>query len=418
MSSQILKVSKETPQVIPIIKELLSARKGEIDAWFAGAFRNTEALFYNSVDLRHSGFKLAPVDTNLFPAGFNNLTANERIKAAKTARNFFDKYHPDAKNVLLISEDHTRNTFYLENIAVLKQILRDAGRTVVLSSFNTSRLNEDQHLESHSGIKILSQPIIKENGRIVTKNGFVPDIIIVNNDLTEGAPDLIHNVSQPIIPPVGFGWYRRRKTSHFESYNNIVRDFCNQFGLDPWLISTHFSKCGVVNFKERKGIECVALNVEKVLFNIQKKYDEYKIDQKPYVFIKSDKGTYGMGIMTASSGDEVFEMGKKIRTKMNTIKGGTENSEVIIQEGIQTIDQVNGNPAEPMIYMIGGEPVGCIFRLNTKKDAYGNLNASGMEFTTMNETNSEARICESLALVSKLASYAAAWECYDASYTI
>ena len=26
-----------------------------------------------SVDLRNSGFKLAPVDTNLFPGGFNNL---------------------------------------------------------------------------------------------------------------------------------------------------------------------------------------------------------------------------------------------------------------------------------------------------------------------------------------------------------
>jgi len=32
------------------------------------------APFYSSVDLRNSGFKLALVDTNLFPAGFNNPT--------------------------------------------------------------------------------------------------------------------------------------------------------------------------------------------------------------------------------------------------------------------------------------------------------------------------------------------------------
>jgi glutamate--cysteine ligase len=31
------------------------------------------ALLFGSVDLRNAGFKLAPVDTNLFPGGFNNL---------------------------------------------------------------------------------------------------------------------------------------------------------------------------------------------------------------------------------------------------------------------------------------------------------------------------------------------------------
>jgi len=32
------------------------------------------AAVYCSVDLRNAGFKLAPVDTNLFPGGFNNLS--------------------------------------------------------------------------------------------------------------------------------------------------------------------------------------------------------------------------------------------------------------------------------------------------------------------------------------------------------
>ena len=30
-------------------------------------------MFYCSVDLRDSGDKIAPVDCNLFPAGFNNI---------------------------------------------------------------------------------------------------------------------------------------------------------------------------------------------------------------------------------------------------------------------------------------------------------------------------------------------------------
>ena len=51
----------------------LLARLPEIEHWFRQQWQSTTAPFYASVDLRNAGFKLAPVDTNLFPAGFNNL---------------------------------------------------------------------------------------------------------------------------------------------------------------------------------------------------------------------------------------------------------------------------------------------------------------------------------------------------------
>ena len=44
-----------------------------IEHWLRGKWREHTVPFYSSVDLRNSGFKLAPVDTNLFPGGFNNL---------------------------------------------------------------------------------------------------------------------------------------------------------------------------------------------------------------------------------------------------------------------------------------------------------------------------------------------------------
>jgi len=46
-----------------------------IERWFRLRWQAHEPPFYCSVDLRNSGFKLAPVDTNLFPGGFNNLGA-------------------------------------------------------------------------------------------------------------------------------------------------------------------------------------------------------------------------------------------------------------------------------------------------------------------------------------------------------
>ena len=44
-----------------------------IERWFRLRWQQHEPPFYTSMDLRNSGFKLAPVDTNLFPGGFNNL---------------------------------------------------------------------------------------------------------------------------------------------------------------------------------------------------------------------------------------------------------------------------------------------------------------------------------------------------------
>jgi glutamate--cysteine ligase len=421
MSRHILEETNNglTPNVMGVLQGVLTANADEVIAWFDEISKKSPPFFYNSVDLRHSGFKLAPVDTNLFPAGFNNLNESERKVAIKTTKDFFKTYYPKVKNLLLFAEDHTRNLYYLDNLAVLQKIITEAGITIQISNLSTTTAGEDVVLESKSGDKITFKPLVKNGDIVQTKCGFVPDFILINNDLTDGVPEILENLAQHVSPPTGFGWFQRRKTSHFETYNNIARDFCNKFKIDPWLISTYFQRCGIVNFHEKTGLECVALKVDQTIAQIQKKYDEYGIKEQPYVFIKSDRGTYGMGIMTAKSGDELYNLDKDTRKKMNTIKGGIQNTEVIIQEGIPTIDRVDDNPAEPMIYMLGGEPAGCIYRLNTKKDEYGNLNASGMGFVSMASQHGEcSQGCSPLGLVARLASRAAAWECYVESYNI
>ena len=419
MKNQVLNNS-EAPSspVITQLKKLLATRESEVNSWFNTISQNTPPFFYNSVDLRHSGFKLAPVDTNLFPAGFNNLNEYERKRAVTLAKNFFETHYPKVKKILVITEDHTRNTFYLENVGALSQIIRNAGFELRLSSIATSESGEAAHFTTPLGVELTLEPLVKNADIIRTKDGFTPDFILLNNDMTGGAPELFSGVQQIVSPPVEFGWHMRRKTSHFETYNNMARDFAMVFDIDPWLISTYFSRCGVVNFKERIGLECVAVQVDKVIKQIAEKYNEYGISETPYVFIKSDMGTYGMGIMTARSGAEVLSMGKDIRKKMNIIKGGTQNTEVIIQEGVPTIDKVGENTAEPMIYLVGGEAAGSIYRTNTLKDSFENLNATGMGFTSICTQSKDKELCEALGLIAKLAAYSAAWECYVESYSI
>src|SRR5215212_8886673 len=53
-------------------KQFLEAQPA-IEHYFRNHWLEHDVPFYASVDLRNSGFKLAPVDTNLFPGGFNNL---------------------------------------------------------------------------------------------------------------------------------------------------------------------------------------------------------------------------------------------------------------------------------------------------------------------------------------------------------
>ena len=45
----------------------------KIEGWFRNQWLKYPPPFYSSIDIRNSGFKIAPIDTNLFPAGFNNL---------------------------------------------------------------------------------------------------------------------------------------------------------------------------------------------------------------------------------------------------------------------------------------------------------------------------------------------------------
>lgn len=416
--------------ILHYLKTQLEQHHDAVEAWFHETFRRTPPFLYSSVDIRYAGYKIAPVDTNVFPGGFNNLMMIGTAHASQATADFLQQYHPSARSILLIPENHTRNTLYLDNIYVLSNIIRDAGYDVILGLLPdateqlTTSANSQIMLESAHYGSLTFEPLHKENGVLITASGKQADLIVINNDFTSGAPELLKQLKQPITPPVGMGWYRRRKTSHFNAYNTLNKQLCELLQIDPWLTSTEFHRCGIINFKQKEGIECLANGIDKVIYRIQKKYDQYGIKDEPYVFIKSDRGTYGMGIMTAKSGLEIFNMNKDIRNKMNTIKGGTANTEVIIQEGVPTIDQKDGDTAERMVYLIGRTAVGCLYRINQEKDQYSNLNARGMRFhaekphIVSDESLPTYSECSVTSLIAKLASRAASWECYEEAYEI
>ena len=78
-------------------------RQADVEAWLREQWLQTPAPFYASVDLRNAGFKLAPVDTNLFPAGFNNLNPAFMPLCIQAAQAAVERICPTARRVLIIA---------------------------------------------------------------------------------------------------------------------------------------------------------------------------------------------------------------------------------------------------------------------------------------------------------------------------
>ncbi|MCL2345056.1 MAG: glutamate--cysteine ligase [Desulfobulbus sp.] len=355
------------------------AASPQIEHWLRGQWLEYTPPFYSSVDLRNSGFKLAPVDTNLFPGGFNNLNPAFLPLCVQAAMSAIEKFCPEAKSLLLIPENHTRNSFYLQNVAQIAAILKQTGLDVRIGSLLPD-LAGPTPVDLENGQQLLLEPLIR-NGNRLGVAGFEPCAILLNNDLSAGIPAILRGLDeQVVLPPLHAGWAVRRKSNHFAAYDQVANDFAREIGIDPWRINPAFSVCRSVNFHERQGEECLAANVAAVLDIVRDKYREYEISETPYVVVKADAGTYGMGVMTVRSADEMIALNRRQRNKMSIGKEGLAVSEVLIQEGVHSFETVNGAVAEPVIYMIDRYVVGGFYRVHTGRGKDENLNAPGMHF--------------------------------------
>ena len=354
----------------------------EIERWFRLQWQDHTPPFYGSVDVRNAGFKLAPVDMNLFPGGFNNLSEDQLPCAVQAAQSAIERLCPDARQLLLIPERHTRNQFYLMNVARLTRILRQTGLVVRLGALS-DEITAPTTLDLPNGEQLVLEPLVRQNGRVGVE-GFDPCAVLLNNDLSAGIPDILRGLSdQVVVPPLQAGWAVRKKSVHFAAYDEVAADFARVVGMDPWLINPYFARCGQIDFHERVGEDCLASKVDRLLQQIAAKYKEYGITDQPYVVVKADAGTYGMGVMTVKDAAEVKNLNRKQRNKMAVVKEGLQVSDVLIQEGVPTVEHVDGGAAEPVVYMMDRYVVGGFYRVHTGRGVDENLNAPGMHFAPM-----------------------------------
>ena len=263
--------------------------------------------------------------------------------------------------------------------------MRQAGLNVRLGTFS-EEIKKPTWIELPDGNRLLMEPLSRlglKKQRLGLKD-FDPCSILLNNDLSAGIPPILENIhEQYLLPGLHAGWHVRRKSNHFAAYEEVAKKFAKVVDIDQWMINPYFTSCSNINFHERKGEDELQTAVEQVLKKTAKKYREYGIKEKPYVVVKADAGTYGMGVMVVNDPAQLKGLNRKDRNKMSVVKEGLEVSDVLIQEGVYTFEKVNEAVAEPVVYMIDRYVIGGFYRVHTDRGPDENLNAPGMHFVPL-----------------------------------
>jgi len=351
-----------------------------IEKWFRKQWPLTPPPLTCSVDLRNAGFKLAAIDTNVFPAGFNHLNPDFFPLCVQAVQATLESRYPCCDGLLLVGESHTRNELYFESLNQLKDIFLQAGYDTRVASLREDLL-EPQEITLPNGKSFTLYPIQRQGDRVQVE-GFTPCLLLLNNDLSNGTPSILENLSQPIEPPLSLGWGVRTKTHHFYHYEKVVEEFSQVLNLDPWFLNPFFCKESQLDFMAKEGLETLAEKAEALLKKIKEKYQQYDIKEAPFLIIKANAGTYGMAVMRVKSGEDILHMNRKQRTHMSTAKGHRTVHEVILQEGVYTFETLGTEEAvaEPVVYMIGHHVVGGFYRVHQHRGNDENLNSPGMHF--------------------------------------
>ena len=361
---------------------LLEAKRAELKKWFEETRKRIPVPIYGSVDIRDSGWKASVIDANHFPAGFNNIATEDEARVSELLHDHIMRLHEGCNWVHLYPESHTRNPAYVENLKVIKKLIEFSGLEVTVGS---------PELEGHGSLDGLSGPLKLDQVEVddsdsLLVHGRSPCLVLLNNDLSGGVLPGLQKLK--VSPPPEMGWNRRRKSEHYAILEKYIDEVSELIGIDPWHLSTAWfvSKDKCLD-KENCRIE-LAAEVDHFIEGIKRKYEEFGIEQEPVVFVKNDRGTYGLGILSIKSGEELLNLSNRKMNKLSYSKGGADVENFLIQEGVPTRFSQNG-PIEPVVYLIDGEAASWFYRHNSKKGDIENLNTPSAQFLGRSEMSDE-----------------------------
>ncbi|OYT91918.1 MAG: glutamate--cysteine ligase [Burkholderiales bacterium PBB3] len=351
-----------------------------IERWFRLEWMEHTPPFYCSVDVRNAGFKLAPVDANLFPDGWNNLTQAMLPLAVQAAMAAIEKICPEARNLLIIPQNQFKNTFYLSNLVQLRRVFQMAGLNVRIGSISPD-VKKSTVIALSNGDSITLEPVVRTRGRIGVKD-FDPCTILLNNDLSAGVPGILEDLhEQYLLPPLHAGWATRRNSTHAKCFEEVAKRFGKLVGVDHWLVTPMVDRLGVVDLSTEAGFQKLSNSVDGLLAKIKKKYKEYGIKEKPFVVVKDDNRSNGMGMLSVRDSKDLVSL--KVAAPAKGGKAVGAEHDILLQEGVLTHERVNDGVAEPVVYMMDRYVVGGFYRVHADRSMDENLNAPGSSYVPL-----------------------------------
>ena len=342
-------------------KQILS-KKSSLYSWFAEKEKEVFFPFYSSVDLRDSGSKIVPVDANLFPAGFNNICEFDRENIPSIMKEYIQKHYGKIQKIVLLTEEHTQNLYYWDNVSVLQSMIEGSGAKVQIC-VPGKQLTQPLTLTTAGGQNISIE--------LLNRHLQTTDLIISNNDFSSSynIPDHI-----PLNPSPKMGWKCRRKDQFFREYNSLAVEFSKLIEVDPWHLTIKTKLFEPFNLDDPSSLKNLKTSLSAFLKDLQPAYE--KRAEVPFAFLKNNSGTYGLGVTSLQSAEEIDQWNYKTKKKMKAAKGGRKVTQLILQEGVPTILHKEGT-AEPVIYVSGSQLIGGFLRTHKTKGVRENLNSPG-----------------------------------------
>lgn len=344
--------------------------------WYCQKKKDLDYPIYSSYDIRDSGFKISNVDGNIYPAGFNNICHNDRDSSVEIMKAFIDAhYEPRLKKIVLLTEEHTNNPYYWDNVLAIQHLLESGGRSVLIAI--PQKLEKPITVQNSTGKQVVVHSAYANTKEL---QEFKPELIISNNDFSNAHLEWASQNNLAINPPRELGWYQRKKSRYFYHYNQLVNEFCQLINLDPFTLNVKTEVFDRFDTNSDSSMDELSNKIDNLIEELKSEYKKRDIKTDPFVFVKNNAGTYGLAVLKVASGAEMKELNYKSRKKMKAAKGGREVTEVIIQEGIPSRVHADGATAEPVIYMIGCELSGGFLRTHAEKSSTESLNSPGAVF--------------------------------------
>ena len=355
--------------ILDELHKVLIKNHNEISSWFFESTKNQKFPIYSSFDFRNSGFKIAPVDANFFPSGFNNICRQDRDFSKETMRKYFKEHYPKITAVNLIVENHTKNTYYWDNVDILQEIFSFSLRGQ--SSVKLSFLPQSQEPFSLEVINSKGKKFFLESFEKTKRES---ELIVSNNDFSTPL-SYLEKVS--IEPSYFLGWHCRKKDKFFYFYNQYIKEFSKLLDFPYKALEIATERFDNFDANTPQSQRDLAESVDNFILKRKKEYEGMGLPYKPFVFIKYISGTYGLAVVKVHSGEEVLNWNNRIRTKLKASKGRQKVNSVLLQEAVPSAESFDGDTAESVIYAVGSQPVGGFMRTHSEKNPEDNLNSPG-----------------------------------------